>query len=241
MRIPLGVLTYKRPDYLKRTLESFFHVNYDCLKVFKPFVVMSQGHDKATENVLKQFEDKIDRVIRLRANHGCAWGYSYLNYELIEEDTDLVMHLQDDWLSTEPLTNYLSMDEFSGYARSYGIKELFEMAENVGYIRLRSNIWSKVAIRHRITEKAIKWRLWETKYKKYGRIHLSNAHYTLNPTIIRTSVLKQILPVTEELDAMLKYHELKMRTAQLRANCFMHIGHDRAMTVLKTGKKRWVR
>jgi hypothetical protein len=238
VRIPLGILTYQRAEYLRKTLESFFNVNYACLDVFKPVVVLVQGKDPSTMSVLDSFSDFIDRTIVLKSNHGCAWGYTLINQELIEEGTDLVMHLQDDWEATEPLNNYLSMDAFTKYKRGYGIKELFEKLPEVGYMRLRSVIWSKVSNTHRITGKGIKWKLWATKQKKYGRILTSDAHYTFNPTIIRTSVLKKILPVTKERDAMGKFHELNMLAAQLRANCFMHIGHERAVG-LEGGK--WVR
>ena len=240
MRIPLGVITYQRPDYLNRTLTSFFNVNYDCLEEFKPIIVLVQGMDGSTMNVLDHFKEHIDRVISLKSNHGCAWGYTLLNRELLEEGTDLVMHLQDDWLSTEPLTHYLYEDRFSGYKNNKGIFQLFEERQDVGYIRLRSLVWSKVSIVNRITKDRIKWKRMDTKFNKYCRIVVGNAHFTFNPTIIRTSVLRRLLPVTGERDAMEKYHKMKLLAAQVRGNCFMHIGEDRATTDVK-GKERWIR
>jgi glycosyltransferase involved in cell wall biosynthesis len=237
MKIPLGILTYRRAEYLDRTLDTFFHVNHACLEVFKPVIVLVQGRDDNTMSVLSKHQDRINRVISLKSNHGCAWGYTLLNQELIEEGTELVMHLQDDWESTEPLTNYLNKDPFSGYDLSYGIFDLFRKRKDVGYIRLRSCRWSKVSNINRVTQKAIKWSMWATNSPKYCRILTGLAHYTFNPTIIRTSVLKKILPVTEELDAMEKYQKLGLLTAQLRANCFMHIGNNRALG----DSKRWIR
>ena len=152
-----------------------------------------------------------------------------MNYELLSENPDLVMHLQDDWLSTEPLTHYFEKDPFGRYENSYGIFDFFEKFPNAGYIRLRSNVWSKVSNEHRITKRPIKWKYWGTKYPKIGRIITSNAHFTFNPTIIKASVMKNLLPVDEELDAMIKYHDMGLVTAQLRANCFMHIGDNRAI------------
>jgi len=240
MRVPLGIITYQRPDYLGRTLTSFFNVNYDCLEEFRPVVVLVQGMDDATMRVLDRFKERIDRIISLKSNHGCAWGYSLLNQELLEEGTDLVMHLQDDWLSTEPITHYLYEDDFSGYKNNKGIFQLFEEREDVGYARLRSATWSKVSIVNRISKKTIKWKKWDTKFNKYCRIVIGNAHFTFNPTIIRTSVLKRMLPVTEEHDAMEKYHKLGLLAGQVRGNCFMHIGEERATTEIR-GKDRWVR
>lgn len=240
MNIPLGIITYQRPEYLKRTLESFFKVNYESLYIFKPVVVLIQGFDEETANVVTKFNSHIDRIIALRSNNGCAWGYTLLNRELLEEGSDLIMHLQDDWLSTEPITNYLGEDRFSGYENNKGIFDLFEERKDVGYVRLRSSIWSKVSNRNRITGEYIKWSMWATKFKKYSRILIGPAHYTFNPTIIRTSVLRKILPVTEEHDAMEKYHKLKLLTAHVRGNCFMHIGEERAIS--GEGKsKKWVK
>jgi hypothetical protein len=238
-QIPLGVLTYQRSDYLNKTLESFFKINYESLHIFKPIVVMVQGMDLVTSSVLGKYGSYIDRVINLKSNHGCAWGYTLLNQELMEEETDLVMHLQDDWLSTEPLINYLDEDRFSGYKNNKGVFQLFEERKDVGYVRLRSATWSKVSVINRISRKKIKWNKWATKYNKYSRLVIGNAHYTFNPTIIRTSVLRRLLPVTKEQHAMEKYHKMKLLAAQLRGNCFMHIGDDRAVT--KIGKKeKWI-
>lgn len=240
-RIPLGILTYRRPKYLMRTLDSFFRINYESLCFFSPVVVLVQGaEDNTLEIVYNTFGTYIDRVIELNCNNGCAWGYTLLNQELIEYGTDLVMHLQDDWLTTEPIINYLHEDKFSGYENNKGIFQLFEEREDVGYIRLRSSVWSKVSNKNRITGSHIKWSLWNTKYKKYSRLAIGNAHYTFNPTIIRTSVLKKILPVTEERVAMEEYHKLKLLTAHIRGNCFMHIGHARAIAGEKKNEK-WVR
>jgi len=240
--IPLGIITYQRADYLRRTLESFINVNYESLPIFKPVVVLVQGSDDATMNlVLDEFGAWVDRVIELKSNHGCAWGYTLLNQELLEEGSDLIMHLQDDWLSTEPLFNYLDEDRFSGYENNKGILQLFKEREDVGYVRLRSSVWSKVSNRNRISGDYIKWRLWDTKFKKYSRISIGPAHYTFNPTIVRASVLRKILPVTEERNAMEKYHKLKLLVGHIRGNCFMHIGEERAVTSLKGDKKKWVK
>lgn len=241
-RIPLGILTYQRPEYLEIALESFFKLNYECIDIFSPVVVLAQGADDDTLNlVYNKFGTYIDKVIELKSNHGCSWGYTFLNQELLEENTDLVMHLQDDWKSTEPLTHYLGKDSFSGYENNKGIFQLFEEREDVGYIRLRSSHWSKVSNVNRISRKRIKWNNWGTKFKKYVRVVIGNAHYTFNPTIIRTSVLKKILPVSEERDAMEKYHKLNLLVGHLRSNCFMHIGHDRAITEIAKGKEKWIR
>jgi len=241
-KIPLGIITYRRPEYLERTMKSFININYECLSLFRPVVVLIQGSDDRTLSVVHdKFGTWVDRVIELKSNHGCAWGYTLLNRELIEYGTSLVMHLQDDWLTTEPIDNYLHEDKFSGYENNKGILQLFDERKDVGYVRLRSSVWSKVSNRNRISGEYIKWNLWETKFKKYSRISLAPAHYTFNPTIVRTSVLKKILPVTEERDAMEKYHKLGLLTGHIRGNCFMHIGESRAVTTLKGNRKKWVK
>jgi hypothetical protein len=236
MQIPLGVITYRRPKYLRKTLDSFFRLNYDVLEVFKPVVVLVQGADTHTMGVLNHFHNYIDRVIELKGNHGCAWAYTLINQELLEEGTDLVMHLQDDWLSTEPLTHYLFEDR---YEHNKGIKQLFDERQDVGYLRMRSARRSSISSKNRITKEKIRWKKFGSKYERYNRVLIGNAHYTFNPSIIRTSVLRKILPVVKERDAMEKYHKLDLLTGLLNGNCFIHIGRDRATT--KIGKKeRWL-
>jgi len=214
MKIPVGILTYKRAAYLKRTVESFLDLNSDRLEMFPLILLVQGGYDKNTDLVIDEYYHFFNRILISKENLGCAEGYNEIMGYSLMKNTELVMHLQDDWESREPLSKYI--DE---------IIELFNMYKDIGYIRLRAwGIGRRVCKKNRLSKLGIEYN------KVSDNIAKSTAHYTFNPTIIRSSVLKQILPFTEELDAMRKYHNLNMKAAQLYAHCFLHIGAVRAFS-----------
>ena len=221
IKIPLTILTFNRPECLDKTLDSFIRLNYDCLDNFM-LTILNQGTDKETREVVHKYRDSVDIYIE-KENKGCAWGYTYLVEKFL--DHPYIMHLQDDWYSVEPLTQYLDQ-----------IYRMFEQNSNVGYIRLRSSR-SRVCKYNGITEERIQYKRWPRRFP-WSRIYVGNSHFTLNPSIIRSDVLKQMLPISEERDAMEKYHNLGLQSAQLEANCFIHIGFKRAMA---EGRKKWIR
>lgn len=214
MKIPVGILTYKRAEYLKRTIESFMDLNHDRLEMFPLILLVQGGYDKETDLVIERYYRFFNRILISKENLGCAEGYNeVMGYTLLRR-TELVMHLQDDWESRDSLSTYI--DE---------IIDLFKQHEDIGYIRLRAwRLGTRVCGKNRITRTGI-------SYDKVSEnIAKTTAHYTLNPTIIRSSVLKEMLPINKELDAMRKFHNLDMRAAQLYANCFRHIGEARALS-----------
>lgn len=214
MKIPVGILTYKRSEYLKRTIESFLDLNVDRLEMFPLILLVQGGYDKETDLVIDRYYRFFNRILISKENLGCAEGYNeVMGYTLLRR-TELVMHLQDDWESRDSLSAHI--DE---------IIDLFKHHKDVGYIRLRAwRLGTRVCGKNRITREGI-------SYDKVSEsIAKTTAHFTLNPTIIRSSVLKQMLPIKKELDAMSKYHALDMKAAQLFANCFRHIGAARALS-----------
>lgn len=221
MKIPIGILTYKRAEYLKRTLESFLDWNRSKLDVFPLTLLVQGGLDKETKSVIERYDSFLNKVLISKDNSGCAKGYNEVMGHVLLRETELVMHLQDDWESRDSLSKYI--DE---------IVDLFKEHGDIGYIRLRAwRLGTRVCGQNRITRKGI-------SYDKVTKnIAKTTAHFTLNPTIIRSSVLKQMLPISKELDAMHKYHSLDMKAAQLYANCFRHIGEARA----QVKGTRWVK
>lgn len=223
-RIPVTFLTYKRAEYLEATIESFLTLNKDILDRFM-FFIHVQGRDKPTNIVVSKYSSRFVCIDQVRKNQGCAAGYSRVMASAMRTGTEFLIHIQDDWGSREPLTEYLEevLDFFTTPA-----------FYDVGMMRLRT-IKERVSHRHRMTKKGIKWE------RVTPNISVSNAHWTLNPHIVRSSVLEKMLPITMELDAMSKYWKLGMRSAQLMADCFTHIGAERAWSFSKEGSKHWVK
>lgn len=216
MMIPLGMLTYKRPDFFRQTLESFIHLNYACLDRFI-LLLLVQDVDDETQKVIDDFKEYLHTVV-YGENVGCAAGYSKVMEMCLEYDPPLVMYLEDDWLSTEPLTHYLDL-----------IERMFKERQEIGYIRLRSIKGKQPASYNLISREDIRRSARHSVFKGKEIITKGRLHFTFNPTITRSKVIASLLPSTLELTTIKQYHKTGLEGAQLEANCFKHIGSYRAL------------
>ncbi len=220
-KIPVAIVTYRRPEYLKQTLDSFIDLN--GAERFK-FLILSQATEADTVKVINLYDDYLFYTELSNENLGCSGGYSHIMQKALQLKTPYLLFLQDDWESQESLLPYL--DEILG---------LLKVSPDVGYVRLRT-IKSRVCRTNRITSKPIKYK------ERTDHVMVGNAHFTLNPSIAKNSVITRMLPVFKELNAMEKYHKLGLLTGQLRAKCFVHIGSKRAMTQIPGRRKRiWIK
>ena len=215
LKIPVLIVTYKRPTLLKKTLESFLKLNRGKLDRFLIEVLVQGDGDEDTLKIIDKYDKRFHDVICTGVNLGCAGGYSVLIEEALKKDFPYFIYLQDDFLSNEALSNYL--DE---------IIELLENNSDIGCIRLRS-IKDRVNAYNIVSRKKIRYE------RMVGNVAIGNAHFTFNPTLARSSVIKKIVPTTSERDAMEKYQAMGLKTGQLVAECFSHIGHERAKNWIK--------
>jgi len=214
-KIPVLIVTYKRPTLLKKTLESFLKLNTGEIDRFLITVLVQGDGNEDTLRIIRKYKNQLHDVICAGVNLGCAGGYSVLVKEALKKDLPYLIYLQDDFVSNEALSNYLEE-----------IIELLENNSDIGCIRLRS-IKDRVNAYNIVSRKKI-------KYKKIiGNVAIGNAHFTFNPTMARSSVIKKIIPTTSERDAMEKYQAMGLQTGQLVAKCFSHIGHERATNWIK--------
>ena len=215
VKIPVTIITYNRPWYFERTLESFIEMNRSYLDRLLLIVLVQGDMDKATDKIINKFKRQINRVIYPGENLGCAGGYNLLMTESLKLRQPYIVHLQDDFFSSEPLSDYIP-----------GLIEIMEKNHKLGYIRLRS-IKDKVNDYNVISRRKIKYA------SKIKNTFIGNGHFTFNPTIVRSSVIKEIIPTTSEKDAQKKYQQLGLKTGQLSASCFTHIGDERVRDWIK--------
>ena len=197
------MITYNRPFYFEKTLSSFIEKNKPTIEKM-PIIINVQGknEDKETNKIIKKYEKYIHRVITPGVNLGCAAGYSLLMAETLKLRLPYVVHLQDDFVSLEPLSDYLSE-----------LSKLLDENKDVGFIRLRTT-QDKVNDHNVISRRKI-------KYKKIVKnLGIGNGHFTFNPTIARASVIEKIIPTHSEKDAQEKYQKLGLKSGQLFGNCF---------------------
>jgi hypothetical protein len=215
IKIPVTIVTYKRPWYFERTLESFIEMNKSNLDRFLLIVLVQGDKDEETDKIINKFKRQINNVIYPGENLGVAGGYNLLMTEALKFNQPYIVHLQDDFFSNESLSGYIPE-----------LIEIMETNQKLGFIRLRS-IKDKVNIYNVISRRKIKFA------SKIKNTFIGNGHFTFNPTIARSSVIKEIIPATSEKDAQQKYQQLGLKTGQLSAKCFTHIGNKRVRDWIK--------
>lgn len=201
-KIAITISTFRRPAYLETTLKSFFELNDSELFLISALV---NGRDEGTEKVMDRYRDRFHSVLYPDTHLSRAEAYSSLMKEALKLKTPYIIHLEDDFISRESLSAYLP--ELIG---------LMEGTDSIGCIRLRS-VKDRVFDHNMLTGRKI-------EYRKVGNIGIGNAHFTFNPTITRSSVIRKIIPVAREGEAIHKYEEMGLETGQLFADCFSHIG-----------------
>lgn len=206
--VPIAMLTYKRPDLLYRTLQTFFEFNMPHLHRF-PIVVFANGYEEKTLAVLRKYEYLIDEIMLSGANLGAANGMlSSLTRCRARYHTKYVMMLEDDWESRDSIGDYLD-----------GILEFLDEHDDVGYIRLRAT-HQRVFNKNRMTKQGIKY------IPINDLIYKTNAHFTTNPMIMRTDILEHFeeFGLKKEYQMVEVCHLLGECGAQLRKDVFWHIG-----------------
>jgi hypothetical protein len=209
------VLTFKRPELLDRTLGSFFEANKRKINIFY-FLILNQDADPETRAVIdkykKEWPNSFARVIDIVPNVGSSCGYSMLMCEALRAPVPYILFLEDDWESKQPLVDYI--DE---------ILKFLDDRKDVGFIRLRdasNRVWRK----HSVTREPIIY----TPATEH--ILVGNAHFTFNPTITRSNIIRDIIPVYKERQAVVNYHEkIGLLSSQLNAKCFVDISVSAGM------------
>ena len=238
--VPIVILTCNRPIYLEQTIASLMQRNgigteplviarrgntrltiserSFALKIY----IVVQGYDEETHKILEKYEGIIEEVKWLKENVGSSDGATYALRWMVDLGFDYIIFSEDDLFSGEPVLPYLEE-----------LIQCFETYEDVGYIRLRA-VLEKVAIKNRITGKRMRY-VMGTK-----NIRVGNYHYPSYPVMVRASIINKITPVANSLEGMKKYHALGLRGGQLVANCFYHIGYQRAYVYNEKQERVWI-
>lgn len=119
------------------------------------------------------------------------------------------LHLEDDWACGLPPSGWLD-------PAAHALSD-----PNVGQVRLRLEREKVLAV-HMATGRRIRW----TQAADHKR---GNAHYTFNPTLVRTEDLSKIFPCSGEREAQAKFLALGLEVVQLIPGAFRHLGDDASL------------
>jgi hypothetical protein len=197
--ITIAVLTGRRPHLLKRTLDAL----PDWLWTSAHTVVMHNSGDDKTAEVLNDY--KID--LRYTCLDG-LWPIGSASSHLFKlaqaEQRSFTLHLQDDWLCHDQSDEWLLT-----------ALRILDGRPEVKQVRLRLTS-ERVSINHLVDGQQIRWN--SADGYRWSR----RAHYTLNPTLMRTEDL--LTDIEGERDGMRQFLERGWHVAQLTPGVFAHIG-----------------
>lgn len=195
------LLTGRRPLLLARTLESLRQYHPEILENFT--LVLHNGGDRPTAEVLEQHRDVLDLIVTSEfLDIGPA--VSLLFRHALEVGEEHLLHLEDDWEATDA-------DPFLSVAEA--------MLDDVFQVRLRW--WRETTLpTHMVTGRRINWT------GRPGNRITNDAHYTLNPSLIRLADVPKGFPATSEQDAQRRFWEAGCRKVAQLPGTWKHIGTD---------------
>ena len=203
--VTVAVLTGHRPELLSRTLESL----PSWLLSSAHFVVLHDGGDQPTIDVLAGYEDKIDKLIRRKHPRQMMHTIGD-NWSVLAEHADrpYFLMLEDDW-------------EFVGLGAEWLSNARNALNEGVGQVRLRS-VSEAVLTRHMVDRRGIVW-------TPHPHGWIADAHFTTNPSLVRSSDLPFMWPADGERGMQRNAVANGLRcVVQANPGPWMHIG-ERSM------------
>lgn len=205
----ITVLTGKRPAYLQATLSSLQQNFNASASGVGTVIALVNGGDAPSVEVLRAFP-WIDVVKTTPGPKLLPIGpaTSMLHKLALASGYPLWLHLEDDWRCTSS-TGWLEQ-----------ARAILDKSKRIGQVRLRRST-EKVLKHHMIKRTPIVWR----PGSDAGHV-VADAHYTFNPSLVRTTAVAKLFPCADEPDAMRKFVGTKLLVAQALPGAFVHIGAD---------------
>lgn len=212
--VALTLLSGRRLSLLRRTLASLPEPLLERAWV----ALLVNGDDPETE----AFARTLRFVDRLLVEPGDVLPIGPALSRLVREipaSRRFHLHLEDDWECRADGGGWLGEAE-----------AILDAEPSIGQVRLR-HAKQRVRTRHMVTAKPIAW---EKRTLTGVRCRVAPAHFTFNPSLVRTRDLPRIFPCTDEYHAQRRFHGPRLalrrpRVAQLVPGVFHHIGEGRSL------------
>lgn len=204
--LTIAVLTGQRPEMVAATLASFVENQPEAWAAATRVVLHNSG-DRETGEVLDRFSWHERRTLdgQLR---GIGAATNHLLQMIGEADSTYVLRLEDDWHAND--TPFL--------ADSIRLLD----SPHVRQVRLRK-ISEPVLKFHQITKQPIRWNEQDS-----GHFLSRSAHFTYNPSLMRTWDAVALGGSENETAAQRKYVAAGWGSAQHSPGVFSHLGDHRA-------------
>lgn len=201
------VLTGGRPELLAETLTAARAAAPGLLETAHVHL-LDNGPAAGTGAVLDAHADVLD-VIERCGEQPIGEAVSALARAAAARGRPYWLHLEDDWTATAGHPGWLDQ-----------ARRILTSDPQVHQVRLRHTS-EPVLARHMHTRRPLRW------LDRDGWRYCPDAHWTLNPTLVRTADIERVWPATGERQAQAHAHAAGMRgVAQLVPGVFVHAGTD---------------
>lgn len=214
MTLVLTILTGGRPELLERTIASVERSAPAVVEQAR-VVALVNGDDEVSIATLRRrpWVDEIHEHRPFRLGIGEAISRLMSLVPLQERGT--LLHLEDDWECSPGGWYEVGLD-------------LLQRHKDIGQVRLRrhasmSAVGQATSRYHMVTRQPLDWQ------PRGKRCLVARAHYTFNPTLVRTEVARRIFPCDSEFHAAQKFHRTGLLAAQLLPGAFRHTGGSNSL------------
>lgn len=208
-RVTVTVLTGGRPHLLARTVTAL-RVRAPGLLETAHLVVVCNGQDQGTMDILDGFRDDIDQVIPVggaRSLAGVGEATSRCAAAAASSARDQWLHVEDDWILRSRHTGWLQ-----------DAQNVLDGDPRIAQVRLR-HFGERTLARHMVTGAGLDWLARDTHLVAVA------AHWTFNPCLMRVAQALRVFPAGSEAEAQRAATAAGLhRVAQLLPGGFNHIG-----------------
>jgi predicted O-methyltransferase YrrM len=205
--VVVTVLTGGRPDLLASTLEAVRATAPGLLETAYVHL-LDNGPDARTSAVLGAHADVLDAIER-QVEQPIGEAVTHLAEAAAASGRTYWLHLEDDWAATPDHAGWLDT-----------ARRILAEHPQVHQVRLRHDT-EQVLGRHMHTRRPLRWD------DRGDWRYAPEAHWTLNPTLVRTAGIHRVWPAVGERQAQAHAHDAGMRgVAQLVPGTFVHTGGD---------------
>lgn len=210
MTLAVTLLTGLRPKLLDRTLRSVLEFQPTLFRY--DWITLHNGEDPETAEVLRKWRAFIGPPICSAEFLDLGAATSKLFSYVAGFDAHTVLHLEDDWEAE------LAPERWLVRART--------ILDDVFQVRLRHSS-EKVLTRHMVTEAPLRWSFGPNVERWPDHRISEDAHFTLNPSLLRAEDLPIGFPAGSEREAQKRFWDAERRkVAQLMPGVFRHIGGE---------------